>query len=222
LIAEPPRKESTVRTQFAIVFALITSICLGCEETARVRRPATTAHEMTPETPEPRNAPDPRKLPPTISPDAAAMRSPVVQDAAAVGQRDVVASPDAAADQRGSSAPDAAPAATGVDLFRPVHDAFATFCADCHHGDFSRGPSGTYKHLMGMTEKSVECAPPRPRVKPGDPEGSVIYQKIASDTPSCGNRMPNTCKVALGNCLSTKEIAAVKAWILAGAPPPGK
>lgn len=148
-------------------------------------------------------------------------------DRRAPDMRDVdlgtIARPDTGGDQRAAAVLDAAAPTDAIDLFDPVHGTFATFCADCHHGDYSNGPARTYSHLMGMTAMGSLCdPPPRPRVKRGDPENSIVFQKISRDTPSCGNRMPNTCKVEQGNCLSPKQIEAVRVWIAAGAPPPRK
>jgi hypothetical protein len=45
----------------------------------------------------------------------------------------------------------------------------------------------------------------------GAPDTSLLYDKIANDTPSCGARMP------LGAKFTADQIATVRAWISAGA-----
>lgn len=51
----------------------------------------------------------------------------------------------------------------------------------------------------------------RVRLIPGDPEGSLLYEKLTMTEPSCGDPMPRTTPLA------TRELAAIEAWIRAGA-----
>jgi hypothetical protein len=46
----------------------------------------------------------------------------------------------------------------------------------------------------------------------GQPDASLVYDKLANETPSCGVRMP-----ASGTVLTAAEIATVRGWIAAGA-----
>jgi len=57
--------------------------------------------------------------------------------------------------------------------------------------------------------QATECI--GPLADPNDPEGSVLYIKIAPG-PTCGSRMP------FGTSLSDPEIACVKEWIAAQTP----
>jgi len=50
------------------------------------------------------------------------------------------------------------------------------------------------------------------RVKPGDPDSSLVYLKTALDSPPSGARMP----LERDN-LTTSEIETIRAWIAAGA-----
>jgi hypothetical protein len=51
-----------------------------------------------------------------------------------------------------------------------------------------------------------------PLVAPGDPNGSLLFQKVSMATPACGARMP------LDGTLSPAEIACLGAWITRWAP----
>lgn len=64
--------------------------------------------------------------------------------------------------------------------------------------------------LVGMS--SVLCSG-WAMVVPGSPEKSFLYEKLASDKPACGERMPLTAH------LPTEDAECVRAWIagLAGA-----
>ena len=65
---------------------------------------------------------------------------------------------------------------------------------------------GVAARLVGVP--AVECK--GPLADPADPEGSILYQKVAGTT--CGTRMP------LGSPLDDAEIACVKEWIAAQTP----
>jgi hypothetical protein len=73
---------------------------------------------------------------------------------------------------------------------------------------------GTYDALVGVTSKGLlgsQCGGKVYVVK-SQPDGSLLYNKLANATPICGLRMP-----ASGVVLSDAEIATVRAWIAAGA-----
>ena len=75
---------------------------------------------------------------------------------------------------------------------------------------------GTYIALVGATSKGLQgsmCAG-KTYVVAGKPDESLLYEKVAVATPSCGVRMP-----ASGVVLEDNEIATIRAWIMAGAPP---
>ena len=74
--------------------------------------------------------------------------------------------------------------------------------------------AGTFAALVGPSSKGMSgngCTG-KPYVVPGQPASSLLYDKLASATPSCGARMP-----ASGVVLTDAELATVRAWIAAGA-----
>jgi len=86
--------------------------------------------------------------------------------------------------------------------------------ATCHAaagspaGGLSLG-AATFDALVNV--KST-LAPDRMRVVPGDPDNSLLFDKIASDKPKIGARMPPA------QALDPEEIEQIRSWILAGAP----
>lgn len=103
------------------------------------------------------------------------------------------------------------------DLFKFVDvGVLQTSCAfsGCHFGgkepaaglDLSTEP---FSALMGMS-----TALDRPLVVPGDPDGSYLIEKLTSDKPEAGERMP------LGSKLEDYQLALVRTWISAGAKGP--
>jgi hypothetical protein len=74
--------------------------------------------------------------------------------------------------------------------------------------------AGTFKALVGVAskgEQGSQCSG-KTYVVAGKPEMSLLYDKVANATPSCGVRMP-----ASGTVLTDPEIATIKGWITAGA-----
>lgn len=63
----------------------------------------------------------------------------------------------------------------------------------------------TYRTLM----EAGTCK--KKRVVPGDGDGSFLLEKVDSETPSCGSRMPTS------GPLSESEVAALRTWIEDGA-----
>jgi hypothetical protein len=73
---------------------------------------------------------------------------------------------------------------------------------------------GTYAALVGPVSKGTDgsqCAG-KTYVVPGQPDASLLWDKLSKVTPSCGARMP-----ANGAVLTDAELATVRAWIMAGA-----
>jgi hypothetical protein len=56
------------------------------------------------------------------------------------------------------------------------------------------------------------------RVKPGDPEHSYLYRKVADSQPCDGERMPHRGMVLTVMPLPDADIATIRAWIADGAP----
>ena len=90
----------------------------------------------------------------------------------------------------------------------------------CHDSTFKSGdlvlePGTSYAQLVGV-EPDVESARDEGllRVDPGMPDNSFLMIKLEGPPPSQGGRMP-----LIGEPLSAEEIALIRAWIAAGAPP---
>ena len=49
-------------------------------------------------------------------------------------------------------------------------------------------------------------------VVPGDPDASYLFEKVASEAPRVGDRMP------IGNALDALDVEAIRQWIAGGAP----
>jgi hypothetical protein len=98
-----------------------------------------------------------------------------------------------------------------------IQTLFADKCGECHGGaktfaDLDLVSAGVDGRLLDVP--SVSC-PDWPLVVGGSPERSNLYQKVASPTPPCGERMP------LETALSTSETECVADYIrsLAGPDP---
>jgi hypothetical protein len=82
-----------------------------------------------------------------------------------------------------------------------------------------------YANLVNVAAAGPACKTSGAmRVKPSDPNASLLMDKISHSMPGCGDMMPIGAKLA-PNCLSTvpsvctteQELTLVKEWILAGA-----
>ena len=88
-----------------------------------------------------------------------------------------------------------------------------------------RDQSTAYLNLVNSPAAGPACKTSgRFRVKAGDPNMSVLVEKMSSAMPSCGTPMPPGAGVAPNcamptplTCNSMAEIALVKSWIAAGA-----
>jgi hypothetical protein len=121
----------------------------------------------------------------------------------------------------GSSPPSASePAsfdAVYAALFPKSTNARCNFCHALQATETSNGKlqmgedkASAYAALVGKTSSSSRCGG-RPLVVPGDPDGSLLYQKL-SEPPPCGSRMP------LGGAqLTEAQREMVRSWIAAGA-----
>ncbi|MBI4602590.1 MAG: hypothetical protein HY721_11580 [Planctomycetes bacterium] len=100
---------------------------------------------------------------------------------------------------------------------------FATSCAfsSCHSD--SRRKAGlalgsreeAYRSLVGVSPTNeAALAAGLLRVDPGKPENSFLLKKLTAPGPGEGNRMPSSSS----SPLPERAIAAIREWILAGAP----
>ncbi|MFQ5866326.1 MAG: c-type cytochrome [bacterium] len=78
--------------------------------------------------------------------------------------------------------------------------------------DLTRGNS--HSRLVNQPTFEAPDVEPKLRVRPGDPEGSYIIQKISSATPKFGKRMPFDGPPFL----SQNEIQLIRNWVTQGAP----
>jgi hypothetical protein len=95
----------------------------------------------------------------------------------------------------------------------------AAGCGSCHGAAASPSLNGglgglsskeaTHTALVGKMSSSAMCTG-KPYVTAGDPEGSLLYQKVAA-APMCGMRMPP------GGMLQAADVELLKGWIMAGA-----
>lgn len=66
---------------------------------------------------------------------------------------------------------------------------------------------GVADRVKNVASASAECGGDM-LVAPGDPAGSLLYQKVSMETPPCGSRMP-----LAQDPLSDEEIGCVASWI---------
>jgi hypothetical protein len=90
-------------------------------------------------------------------------------------------------------------------------------CESCHGpphtvADLNLSPAGAYEGLVGVPAL-VACAP-QLRVKPGDPDNSVLFEVISST--KCGPRMPYGSPGYFDS--HPDQVALIRTWILNGAP----
>ncbi|MFQ5666681.1 MAG: hypothetical protein ACE5I7_09645, partial [Candidatus Binatia bacterium] len=99
------------------------------------------------------------------------------------------------------------------DLTNEIQPIFAASCAfvNCHVGDGAAGlnlePGRAFAELVGVPSTQVRDL----LVVAGDPDSSYLFEKVASDTPRFGDRMP------IGNALDPLDVDAIRQWILGGA-----
>lgn len=86
--------------------------------------------------------------------------------------------------------------------------------SSCHGGDTPKQgldlTGSTYQVLVDQPSTEV---PTRILVVPSDPDASYLLEKIASDQPASGSRMPYS-----SSPLPDSEISVVRQWIEQGAP----
>lgn len=107
------------------------------------------------------------------------------------------------------------PTPTPVTISGLQNAIFSPICSGCHTGaDAPRGllldsVTNSYNNLVGVASSEV---PELLRVSPGNPDQSYLVEKISSNNPSVGVRMPRG-----GDPLSAEQIAMVREWIEEGA-----
>jgi hypothetical protein len=86
-----------------------------------------------------------------------------------------------------------------VSFGRDVQRVFSTYCTGCHggSGDLYLNPGVSYSNLVGVISTRYSA----PRVKPGEPENSVLYDKAAGSMQFA----------------AAEDIEKIRVWILEGA-----
>ncbi len=107
---------------------------------------------------------------------------------------------------------------TDPSFLAEVSTVLARACASCHGGGGGPPPqltveaSASYAALVNVP--AMFACTSEVRVKPGDPDHSVLFQRMIGST--CGDRMPATDPAYYDR--ATNELALVRTWIQNGAP----
>jgi hypothetical protein len=127
----------------------------------------------------------------------------------------------------GMTAPSGAPTFTRVWTEVLTHKSCnGAFCHGIGMAGLSmKSKDDAYMNLVGVAAAGPSCGTSgKLRVKPGDPDQSLLMDKIGSETPSCGDAMPigtrfepNCLSMMPEVCNTQAEIALVRDWIAAGA-----
>ncbi len=99
------------------------------------------------------------------------------------------------------------PASAQIDYNSRIQPIFDGNCTACHGGE-SGVTLSSYQAVMN----SVGDQYGRNIVEPEEPDNSPLYDKISSDNPQFGTRMPQG-----GPPLSSDDIEAIRQWIEEGA-----
>jgi len=132
----------------------------------------------------------------------------------------------------GSTADSGSDTATGNDSggggsteYDKVFAIFEAHCTSCHNAGEQDVPGGlvltpketAHSNLVGIPGGGSACgigSGSHTRVVPGDPDGSLLFQKVRSSTrPPCGDRMPKDKPP-----LDGADIDTIQSWIADGAP----
>lgn len=124
----------------------------------------------------------------------------------------------AAVDSAVGAGPDLA-GCTGNETFAAARTAMLSGCTavQCHGsapfaGGLDLRASNAYKSLVGVDSNN---APGKPRVAPGDPEGSFLYQKLTNTQGQDeGAPMPSSINWSAPD---EQKLNVLRCWILKGA-----
>ena len=103
-----------------------------------------------------------------------------------------------------------------TDVYGPI---IATRCAPCHTEGASGGldmrdADTAFASLVEVAAAGAACEGEGTRVVSGDPDASLIVNKVEAETPRCGNRMPLN-----RDPLPASEQETIRTWIAGGALP---
>lgn len=110
------------------------------------------------------------------------------------------------------------PTGEAVSYAGDIQPMLSARCASCHQ-------EGGLADLVGITMRTTPNEAPASMVNqpsaqnaaltlivPGNADASLVYQKVSSDSPPVGMRMPS-----LGAPLTSEELASLRDWINQGA-----
>ncbi|RMF84185.1 MAG: hypothetical protein D6744_03545 [Planctomycetota bacterium] len=100
-----------------------------------------------------------------------------------------------------------------VSFAAQVQPILTASCAGCHQpGGFADLAGSDLDLRTGVAyDELLSGDAEHTLVMPGDPSASFLFEKISSDNPSEGSRMP------LNGSLSDTDIETIRAWIAEGA-----
>ncbi|HEY6557286.1 MAG TPA: PQQ-binding-like beta-propeller repeat protein [Polyangiaceae bacterium] len=115
--------------------------------------------------------------------------------------------------------PDGGAVVTFSQVYGQVFTGNGCRSAFCHGGNAGNlrldNPAVAYANLVGVPASGDACAATGMlRVDPGNPDGSLLLNKMAHATPVCGEVMPPRGGVTV----SDPQLQQVRAWIARGAP----
>ncbi len=97
-----------------------------------------------------------------------------------------------------------------IDFATQVMPIFESSCLNCH-GSFALGGLSLESFNDLIVGGDNVAAGTATMVVPCDPDSSFLYDKVVTDTPSAGSRMPQ------GGKLADVEIEIIRLWIEQGA-----
>ncbi len=133
---------------------------------------------------------------------------------------DAETDPDAAPEPEADAATRPDPEGPGfAELYAALPSLQSCAGAYCHHpadNADDTSPEALWRWLTGPRVAEGLCADdPRPLIAPGDPEGSLLWAKVAPGVEVCGSKMPQTMEGGV----SAEDAERIRAWIAAGAKP---
>lgn len=109
------------------------------------------------------------------------------------------------------------PSGQPISFANQIQPIFTASCIDCHAGSGPPFSGITLSLEAGVSYAEIVNQPSEQDaswtlVVPGDPDNSLLYLKVSSDTPPVGSTMP-----LFGARLSANELALLRDWIEQGA-----
>jgi hypothetical protein len=218
------RRQSKHRTRRA--FALLAAGAVSCLVASACNSTLPATPSANPDTPAQSTLPSAVTASAGMAPSTASAGSNVAGASAGSASSATAGSGSAIAGSK-AAAPSGAP--TFARVWEEVLSRKGCSGAYCHGGGQGglkfMSKDDAYKALVGAAAAGPMCASSgKQRVKPADPDASLLLDKISHTQPACGELMPIGAKLA-PNCVSMSvtvcnteaEITLVRDWIAAGA-----